>query len=126
MKPEQFIREFGVEKAREVVEGAIYPIFGYDPVGMNYIHKQCDVAPVRYSPNCNSWSEDYAIETILIEDIKRLVESLDLIKYLGGYERTKARLQMARKNRTTFGSDHLRWQQACRDHESIYGGAHES
>ncbi|SSU62144.1 Uncharacterised protein [Acinetobacter baumannii] len=77
MKPEQFIREYGVDKAREVVDGAIYPIFGYDPVGMNYIHKQCDVAPFRYNPNCNSWSEDYAIETILIEDLEHLVESLD-------------------------------------------------
>ncbi|MDV5702080.1 hypothetical protein [Acinetobacter baumannii] len=114
MKPEQFIREFGVEKAREVVEGAIYPIFGYDPVGMNYIHKQCDVAPVRYSPNCNSWSEDYAIETILIEDLKRLVESLDLVKKLGGLQGAKAYVPDGYK------SDRLK--QAIKDHESIYGG----
>ena len=121
MKPEQFIREYGVKKAREVVEGAIYPIFGYDPVGMNYLHKQCDVAPVRYSPNCNSWSEDYAIETILIEELKRLVESLDLVKAYGGIESCKQSLYMLHE--LTEDPEPIR--EAIHDHESIYGGGDE-
>lgn len=102
MKPEQFIREFGVEKAREVVatEADTFTFIFND--GVRSRHKSVSVQP-----------------------LKRLVDSLDLLKYLGGYDRTKARLQMARKNGTTFGIDHLRWQQACRDHESIYGGGDE-
>ncbi|MDO7444211.1 hypothetical protein Q5X61_10715 [Acinetobacter baumannii] len=122
MKPEQFIREFGVERAREVVEGAIYPIFGYDPVGLNYIHKQCDVAPVRYSPNCNSWSEDYAIETILIEDLKRLVESVDLISKCGGIDEVeRVYLPIPPEFELKFAN----LIQAIKDHESIYGGGDE-
>lgn len=120
MKPEQFIREFGVEKAREVVEVAIYPIFGYDPVGMNYLHKQCDVAPVRYSPNCNSWSEEYAIETILIEDLKRLVESVDLVNSLGGL---KAARSEAHKDCFVYNQPLLA---AIAAYESIYGGGDET
>ncbi|AWV87075.1 hypothetical protein [Acinetobacter radioresistens] len=53
-----------------------------------------------------------------LSDLKRLVESHELVKYLGGYERTRARLKMARKNGTTFGADHLRWEKAIADVEA--------
>lgn len=126
MKPEQFIREFGVENAREVVEGAIYPIFGYDPVGMNYIHKQCDAAPFRYIPNCNSWSEDYAIETILIEDLKRLVESLETIESWEGIESCKEILHRATsKQEPPEKSFARKLQMDVANYESIYGGGDE-
>lgn len=108
MKPEQFIREQGLDKAREVVDGRSKT---YMPELFKY-----------WSEELNDYVLAPKYATFLVEDLKRLVESLDLLKYLGGYERTKARLQMARKNGTTFGIDHLRWQQAIRDHESIYGG----
>ncbi len=76
MKPEQFIREFGVEKAREVVEGAPgFPVFGYCTLTGNYIFKRSN-ATAYYHNETNSWSEDYAIELILLEDLERLVESL--------------------------------------------------
>lgn len=120
MKAIQFIKDHGLEKAREVVEGAIYPIFGYDPIGMNYIHKQCDIAPVRYSPNCNSWSEDYAIEVILIEDLNRLVESVDLITKVSGIENAKTF-----DEKCIYCVEHFtnleRLKQAIADYESIYG-----
>ncbi|OAM07564.1 hypothetical protein AZK46_15705 [Acinetobacter baumannii] len=112
MKPEQFIRDFGEKKAREVVEG----------IPSKYM--ECYYSTLCYCTKAKKYSDRFnpRIELVNMADLKRLVESADLLKYLGGYERTKARLQMARKNGTTFGIDHLRWQQACRDHESIYGG----
>ncbi len=112
MKPEKFIREQGLDKAREVVEGAPDLSLFYDLEKQKHVLKESTSIAMAFLKN----------RFLPIEDLKRLVESLDLLKYLGGYERTKARLQMARKNGTTFGIDHLRWQQAIRDHESIYGG----
>lgn len=54
MKPEQFIREYGVEKAREVVEAAID---GYTHV----IYEQAD-------------------GLINLRDLKHLVASVDLVE----------------------------------------------
>ncbi|HAV3074953.1 TPA: hypothetical protein ACTZLV_003933, partial [Acinetobacter baumannii] len=72
MKPEQFIRDFGEKKAREVVEGAPgFPVFGYCTLTGNYIFKRSN-ATAYYHNETNSWSEDYAIELILLEDLKRL------------------------------------------------------
>lgn len=67
MKPEQFIREFGEKKAREVVEGAPgFPVFGYCTLTGNYIFKRSN-ATACYHNETNSWSEDYAIELILLK-----------------------------------------------------------
>ncbi|WP_462157809.1 hypothetical protein, partial [Acinetobacter baumannii] len=75
MKPEQFIREFGVEKAREVVEGRSNT---YMPELFKY------------------WSEelqDYVLApkyaSFLVEDLKRLVESVDLVESWGGIDDVK-------------------------------------
>ncbi|WP_104125607.1 hypothetical protein, partial [Acinetobacter baumannii] len=89
MKPEQFIRDFGEKKAREVVEGAPgFPVFGYCTLTGNYIFKRSN-ATAYYHNETNSWSEDYAIELILLEDLKRLVESLDIIEFHEGISGAK-------------------------------------
>lgn len=80
MKPEQFIREFGVKKAREVVEGA--------PEGTTHIHS---VTWQNYKQGGNNnyvWGRsdqagwylsiyDTLNGMMILEDLKRLVESLD-------------------------------------------------
>ncbi|WP_284077165.1 hypothetical protein [Acinetobacter nosocomialis] len=100
MKPEHFIREYGVEKAREVVDGAPDWAKGYyEPTG-------------QYQDQ--EWSDEMSVG---IEDLKRLVESLDLVKKLGGLQGAKAYVPDGYK------SDRLK--QAIRDHESIYGGGDE-
>lgn len=116
MKPEQFIREFGVEKAREVVEGAPgFPVFGYCTLTGNYIFKRSN-ATAYYHNETNSWSEDYAIELILLEDLKRLVDSVDLVISLGGL---KAARSEAHKDCFVYNQPLLA---AIAAYESIYGG----
>ncbi|MDC4461204.1 hypothetical protein NQ653_07800 [Acinetobacter baumannii] len=113
MKPEQFIREQGLEKAREVVEGApAFPVFGYCTLTGNYIFKRSN-ATAYYHNETNSWSEDYAIELILLDDLKRLVESLNMIESFGGINEAKE------YDRLVDGGFFAK---AIRDHESIYGG----
>ncbi|CDG77851.1 TPA: hypothetical protein ACSE6S_000344 [Acinetobacter baumannii] len=123
MKPEQFIRDFGEKKAREVVEGAPgFPVFGYCTLTGNYIFKRSN-ATAYYHNETNSWSEDYAIELILLEDLKRLVESLDIIEFHEGI--SGAKLVYKLRPSDAEGVDlWVRLERAIKDHESIYGGGH--
>ncbi|EPP9670900.1 hypothetical protein [Acinetobacter baumannii] len=124
MKPEQFIRDFGEKKAREVVEGAPgFPVFGYCTLTGNYIFKRSN-ATAYYHNETNSWSEDYAIELILLEDLKRLVESLDIIEFHEGI--SGAKLVYKLRPSDAEGVDlWVRLERAIKDHESIYGGGDE-
>ncbi|MEQ1200047.1 hypothetical protein [Acinetobacter nosocomialis] len=97
MKPEQFIREFGVEKARELL-----------------------IADSDFKTYClidkSFWGESEGTCSFCIDldGVKRLVESLDLVKKLGGLQGAKAYVPEGYK------SDRLN--QAIADHELIYGG----
>ena len=64
------IEKLGLEKCRAIVDGAHYPVIGYCLVGNSWIHKQCESAPTRYSNEDNSWSEDYAIDFVSIDDLR--------------------------------------------------------
>ena len=75
----QFIKEHGVDKAREVIDGAPeFPVFGYCALTGSYIFKRKD-ATAYYHNETNSWSEEYAIELISLEELKRLVDDIDLL-----------------------------------------------
>jgi len=67
------IEKLGLEKCQAIVEGAHYPVIGYCLVGNNWIHKQCESAPTRYSNEDNSWSEDYAIDFVSIENLRTAI-----------------------------------------------------
>ncbi|MDT1780145.1 hypothetical protein [Acinetobacter baumannii] len=79
MKPEQFIREFGVDKAREVVEG----------IPSKYM--ECYYSTLCYCTKAKKYSDRFnpRIELVNMADLKRLVESLDLVEKLGGYGKCK-------------------------------------
>ncbi|HEO1774356.1 TPA: hypothetical protein VAM13_002726 [Acinetobacter baumannii] len=98
MKPEQFIREFGEKKAREVVEGAPDGHKGYNGVINQYTR--------------GVWfSRD-----VMLSDLKRLVESVDLVDSLGGI---KAARSEAHKDCFVYNQPLLA---AIAAYESIYGG----
>ncbi|EMC7950711.1 hypothetical protein VLI61_001596 [Acinetobacter baumannii] len=122
MKPEQFIREFGVEKAREVVEGAP------DKTATHWVFRKI---PNYYSVDFQSWFHDgewwdsdchteqdlidsYGEDFVVsLSDLKRLVESLERINKCGGLYGFKTYCN------GDYSQEDL---QAIRDHESIYGG----
>ncbi|HCG3337997.1 TPA: hypothetical protein NJU01_002790 [Acinetobacter baumannii] len=105
MKPEQFIRDFGVEKARKVVEGAPDGHKGYNDVINQYTR--------------GVWfSRD-----VMLSDLKRLVESIDLVESWGGIEDLKLYDLSHCKNRPESAGYKLL--KAIADYESIYGGGDE-
>lgn len=134
MKPEHFIREVGVEKARKVVEGA--------PEGAEFYHKdnneyvknidqehlqQAQAEPKEShlinfdSSSLEGWIEnaawiEYINVLIDLSDLKRLVESVDLVNSLGGI---KAARSEAHKDCFVYNQPLLA---AIAAYESIYGG----
>ncbi|AJB67979.1 hypothetical protein RU84_14200 [Acinetobacter baumannii] len=119
MKPEQFIREFGVEKSRAVVEGAPDGHKGYNGVINQYTR--------------GVWfSRD-----VMLSDLKRLVESVDIINELGSLRSAKSNVRemyvdsscdYVHPEARLYDYKHLRVgrvMKAIADHESIYGASHE-
>ena len=118
MKPEQFIREQGLDKAREVVEGApsnadsfqdgyyfrANPEFqfhnGFHPVW-------------NLTDNDGEWFKKRGFGPVQINDLKILLESIRIVEQFGGIEKAKY---------TSRTRDGMRYLKACiADYESIYG-----
>lgn len=100
MKPEQFIREYGPNTFRismSFVNTAKYLV----------VHD----GEIDFTDEIKPHHGDRVFER---EVVKRLIESLDLVKKLGGLQGAKAYVPDGYK------SDRLK--QAIKDHESIYGG----
>lgn len=111
----KFIKDHGVEKARGVVESApAFPVFGYCALTGSYIFKRKD-ATAYYHNETNSWSEEYALELILLNVLKRIVDSVDLVKRYGGIAEVKTLHQDEFWNERVFE----RLKQAIADYELI-------
>lgn len=144
MKPEQFIREFGEKKAREILSQ-------YE----KFIHVE---KPTHFDTDLEIFIHEADFKTgkldesdINLSDLKRLVESLDLVNNCGGLAiANKITFQKRLRNeKATHFIQHPEnqkliqllgrnqrkpkeaikfdlFEQAIRDYESIYGGGDES
>lgn len=138
MNANQFIKDHGVEKAREVVEGA--------PDGATHFVRSTYLKLIgavwwnawlpewSHKDNCmvkkwkcesielmKTWGEVYKLE-----DLKRLVESVDLVGEYGGLYGARDFISgyTAEQLAKHVYSPMLRLKQAIADYESIYGGEH--
>ncbi|WP_269522061.1 hypothetical protein [Acinetobacter baumannii] len=109
MKQEQFIREFGVEKARDLLD---------------QLHKLGCPDDMKITVINGMWQR--TSNGFTYPELKRLVESLDLIKFYDGIERAKLKLAMGTclSGRPPHPRE-VELRRAIRDHESIYGGGDE-
>ena len=137
MKPEQFIRQFGVEKAREVVEGApesaSLVFYYFDEVNDELLGPEYyrDNGSQHFNKENNSWGfclDPQIIVTephdalVSVEDLKRLVESVELVEVCGGLVEAKKKMNSESLRSATI--EYVLYK-AIRDHESIYGASHE-
>ncbi|HGH1346833.1 TPA: hypothetical protein ACJKLK_001219 [Acinetobacter baumannii] len=133
MKPEQFIRECGVEKAREVIakDQFVADLCLITPSGkLIYYKKVKDSFPeVTDFGKVELTADDYYM--LELSDLKRLVESLDRVNEHGGYLAAKELLSFLIVHQGAFGKSAVSdetinsLKTAIRDHESIYGGGDE-
>lgn len=137
MKPEQFIREFGEKKAREVVEGApesaSLVFYYFDEVNDELLGPEYyrDNGSQHFNKENYSWGfclDPQIIVTephdalVSVEDLKRLVESVELVEVCGGLVEAKKKMNSESLRSATI--EYVLYK-AIRDHESIYGGGDE-
>ena len=113
----QFIKEHGVDKAREVVSGAPDGATHLSNDTRHYVNADFKPLPAHI--------KEQLPKLIVIDDLKRLVESVDLIDSLGGLELSKKESNNCRFYEYADMS-HRAYaiKQAIADYESIYGGEH--
>ncbi|MEV8215756.1 hypothetical protein [Leifsonia sp. NPDC077715] len=112
MKPEQFIREQGLDAVKDCIEEA-------KAYGGLYVNAKT----LELSKHIPSY------DAVSIIELMRLVESLDIITKVGGIhdvieEHTKW-MHAPELHEYRIGETVERLAQAIRDHESIYGGGGE-
>lgn len=100
MKPEQFIREYGPNTFR---------------ISMSFVNTAKYLVVHEGEIDFTDEIKPHHGDRVFDRDVvNRLIESLDLVKKLGGLQGAKAYVPDGYK------SDRLK--QAIKDHESIYGG----
>lgn len=136
----QFIQQHGVDKAREVVEGAPEgaELFNTNTYLKN-VHSEGKTDHfARWSDGFGDWinasaDRDFIDEAIDLSDLKRLVESVELVNSNGGWNGTKNTIKLYQSSLELglyHGVDGVdaeteipRLKQAIADYEAI-GGEH--
>jgi len=109
MRAEQFIKDHGLERAREVVK------------------KQPVLNASHYRGRDNKYSSSFkpSIEIVYVADLKSFVESVDRVNQRGGYSKTKDHLDYLISYGSEFG--HVSKEEVSeltadlKNYESIYG-----
>ncbi|EPF2487593.1 hypothetical protein [Acinetobacter baumannii] len=126
MKPEQFIREQGLLEAKRILDEApkhsqfVIPCLDGE---MYFSQREDDGKWFKWSTGYSKWLEYFGKCNPLdlaysLSDLKRLVESVDLVNSLGGI---KAARSEAHKDCFVYNQPLLA---AIAAYESIYGGGH--
>lgn len=112
MKPEQFIREQGLDAVKDCIKEA-------KAYGGLYVNAKT----LELSKHIPSY------DAVSIIELMRLVESLDLVEYHGGFDGANGYLDSISSDAYSWNSNvakyHGKLERAIKDHESIYGGGHE-
>ena len=125
----EFIKDHGVDKAREVVEGA--PEWATNFNSQIGYTKASNGGEYTVYENQRTGSEDYSLHHEMGVDLSclnRFVESLDLIKLIGGIEASKGLVDIGD---STFTLSHIAHEgviyskneikKAIADYEQIFG-----
>lgn len=107
----QFIQQHGIDKAREVVEGA--PEWAIFWISRNQYHGSVITFP--------NMTDHYSVDLV---ELKRLVGSVDLVKSYGGIINAKHDVKYLDLDWDYDTPRITRLKQAIADYESIYGGEH--
>ena len=102
MNAMQFIKEHGVDKAREVVEGAPDWATGINLNSLKYFGGDC-----------------FCGGDLLVSSLKGLVESVDLVNLKGGVKKLKKEADCLFHNDVEGVA--LRYEQAIADYEQLFG-----
>ncbi|MEG1695598.1 MAG: hypothetical protein RR282_00715 [Acinetobacter sp.] len=126
----QFIKENGVEKAREVVDGAPDKTASHYVISKRPHYYSVDFQ--SYFNNGDWYDSDYTSEqdlvndyepqnVIRISDLKRIIKSVKLVEVCGGLVEAKKKMNSESLRSATI--EHVLYK-AISDYEAIFGGEH--
>lgn len=121
-----FIQQHGVEKARDVVEGAPEHAEVYADITKTYFKSPSCI----YDKKLSVWEDmdrgmdlDLYEEQIWLEDLKRLVGSVDLVKSYGGIINAKHDVKFLDLDWDYDSPRVMRLKQAIADYEQLFGNS---
>ncbi|MCY2772887.1 hypothetical protein OXA12_10540 [Acinetobacter baumannii] len=128
MKAAEFLKVHGLKLAKEVVEGAPNSATHYELTvdGSAYFkYENFDWFCIEGGEQIRTYMENHeTCHLIPLNDLNRLVESVDLVESWGGIDDVKLYDLSHCKNRPESAGYKLL--QAIADYESIYGGGDEA
>ncbi|RUT38464.1 hypothetical protein [Acinetobacter baumannii] len=130
MKPEQFIREQGLPEAKRILgrapEGATHYELTVDG-GFYFKRESFDWFCFGGGELIRTYMEDHETCHLMpLNDLKRLVESVDLVKKLGGRSGAiREYFEYVHSGKSELDIRPNELARAIKDHESIYGGGDE-
>ncbi|WP_202724812.1 hypothetical protein [Acinetobacter pittii] len=117
MKPEQFIREFGIERAKELINDPLHPKMTHvSDDGRHWVNE--------HNKNLDENIRKQLPRLMRLDDLKRLVESVEIIQFWHGIEWCKGLVEDYKEEPIHKESYGHRIIQAIADYETIYGGSH--
>lgn len=113
----QFIKDHGVEKAREELNKL---------PNSNVTHMTDDARMFidEKNPLLDEFQRSQIKDLICIDDLKRLIDSVDLVKSYGGVINAQHEIKYLDLDWDYDSPRVVRLKQAIADYESIYGGEH--
>ncbi|HDX6065140.1 hypothetical protein [Acinetobacter baumannii] len=132
MKAGEFLKVHGLKKAKEVVEGAPNSATHYELTvdGSAYFkYEGFDWFCIEGGEQIRTYMENHeTCHFIPLNDLKRLVESVDQINaFDGGVKEAKEILSRINEHGSKYATlfERPALERAIKDHESIYGGGDE-
>lgn len=120
----KFIQQHGIEKAREELKRI-------PRITVTHMTNDARMFVDANNPLLDEFQRSQIKDLICIDELERLVESLDLIKKHGGLFSTKCQLDKGGSEYEWYGengeyglTDLEDLEQTIADYESIYGGEH--
>lgn len=120
MKVEQFIREFGVKRAKQLINNPLHPKMTHvSDDGRHWVNE--------HNKNLDENIRKQLPNLMRLEDLKRLVELLDFVQTYGGIVMAKRQLDLFLRvnleQGTMLSNTVSKLKDAVAIHESIYGGS---
>ena len=123
MNAHKFVADFGIERAKAVLEGAPDGARVYVGITKRYFSSPSrlyDFEEMEWEEMDRGMDLDLYEDQIWLEDLKRLVESVDLVKSYGGVINAQHEIKYLDLDWDYDSPRVVRLKQAIADYESIY------
>lgn len=119
MDVHKFIAECGIDRAETILSKVPKKATFVSLTTFEYFY-QNENSKLWMQAGFSTVTRDGPVTNLVaLSELEQVVKSVKLIKYLGGYERLKSRLKVAKKNKSDNDPDAIEWKKAIAVYELI-------